>query len=82
MKVNWMNNTKICERILSHSFNPAIRGFRRNQGLSLLCCFYKNTRLLSMLKENNDKSFIDLENKISEFAVQVSFCHLNFNYFL
>ncbi len=55
-----------------HAFNPAVRGFRRNQGISLLSCLYKNTRLLLTFKENNDKDFAELEDKILESTIEVS----------
>lgn len=70
-KTNWIYNTKLCSRILSLSFNPNVRGFRRNQGLILFNCFYKNNRLLATLKGNNDSNFNELEDDILKNAIMV-----------
>ena len=67
-----MKNAKLCKHIALYAFNPSVRGFRRYQALSLLSCFYKNTRLISMFKESEDKDYASLEEGILEHTMNVS----------
>lgn len=71
LKTNWIGNVVLCKQILKLSFDFSVRGFRRNQGLSLLCHFYKNARLLSGLKNICPTEMAELEDEILEHAIEV-----------
>lgn len=71
MKTSWRCNAKLCGRVLTHAFDPSVRGFRKNQGLSLLRSFYKNARLLSTLKEYDAADMVELEKGIIKNSIQV-----------
>lgn len=72
LKISWTENVKLCRHVASYAFDSEVRGFRRNQALTLLSCFYKNTRLVSMLKTAENKDYASLEEYILNQTISVS----------
>lgn len=68
-KVSWKRNMHLIENILPYAFNDSIRWFRRSQAVCMLVSFYQNTRLLELLKD--DEQLDEIEKKLSDFIIKV-----------